>query len=192
MTRMSTVSPTSIRLRGKQIPGAEDRQGKIPGFDQSRLCTSRIVCIGAGGLISHIAPALARKGVGALTILDDDIVEVSNLNRQRFYETDIRKNKAIALAQNLQRECIFSIGYDYPKNKKLGTAIFPPQLIEIPILAGCPKEGVVLDPFMGSGTTAIVALKLGRKFVGIELNPAFVEMANERIATQLGCELALV
>ena len=108
MTRMSTVSQTSIRLRGKSIPGAEDRQGKIPGFNQKIFSQSSVLCIGSGGLISHIAPTLLRKGVGALTFLDDDIVEASNLNRQRFYEADLGKNKAISLAQNLQRECIFS------------------------------------------------------------------------------------
>ncbi len=108
MHQMSTVSQTSIRLRGRRIPGAEDRQGKIPGFNQEIFSKSRILCVGAGGLIGHIAPTLARKGVGALTILDDDVVEASNLNRQRFYESDVGKNKAIALAQNLQRECIFT------------------------------------------------------------------------------------
>ena len=108
MQRMSTVSQTSIRVRGKLIPGAEDRQGKIPGFSQEAISKSRILCIGAGGLISYVAPTLVRKGVGALTILDDDTVDASNLNRQRFYEADIGKNKAIVLALNLQRECIFS------------------------------------------------------------------------------------
>jgi len=66
------------------------------------------VCIGAGGLISQIAPTLARKGIGALTILDDDVVEASNLNRQRFYSKDLGHNKAWALAENLSPECIHS------------------------------------------------------------------------------------
>jgi adenylyltransferase/sulfurtransferase len=65
-----------------------------------------VVCVGAGGLISHIAPTLCRKGIGKITLLDRDIVEVSNLNRQRFYTKDVGKNKAIALAENLQPECI--------------------------------------------------------------------------------------
>jgi adenylyltransferase/sulfurtransferase len=105
-----TASRTSIRLRGKGIPGAEDRQAKIPGFDQEVFSRSKVLCIGAGGLISHIAPALVRKGIGALTIIDDDEVEVSNLNRQRFYPCDVGKNKAIALVENLHKECIFSTG----------------------------------------------------------------------------------
>lgn len=107
MDIIHTDSPTSITIRGKAIPGAEDRQKKIPGFDQEIFSRSKVLCIGAGGLISNIAPALVRKGIGALTILDEDVVEVSNLNRQRFYEQDIGKNKAIALVQNLQPECIF-------------------------------------------------------------------------------------
>jgi molybdopterin/thiamine biosynthesis adenylyltransferase len=65
-----------------------------------------VVCIGAGGIISHIAPTLCRKGIGKIMLLDRDIVEVSNLNRQRFYPKDIGNNKALALAENLQPECI--------------------------------------------------------------------------------------
>src|SRR6266478_4282024 len=101
------ASQTSIiSLRGKSIPGAEDRQRKIPGFDQEVFSKSSVLCVGAGGIISHIAPTLARKGIGRITLLDDDIVEASNLNRQRFYIKDIGKNKALALAENLQPECI--------------------------------------------------------------------------------------
>ena len=110
MNPASSVSQTSIRLRGVAIPGAEDRQRRIPGFDQEVYSRSRVVCIGAGGLISHIAPTLARKGIGALTLLDGDLVEPSNLNRQRFYPGDVGRNKAIALAGNLQRECIAATG----------------------------------------------------------------------------------
>ena len=60
-------------------------------------------------------------------------------------------------------------------------AVFPPDLIEPCILAGSPEGGVVLDPFMGSGTTGMVAQKHGRNFVGIELNPDYIEMARRRI-----------
>lgn len=101
-----TASSTSVSLRGKAIPGAEDRQRQIPGFDQEKLSRSHVLCVGAGGIISQIAPTLVRKGIGRITLLDDDVVEVTNLNRQRFYIKDVGKNKAIALARNLQPECI--------------------------------------------------------------------------------------
>lgn len=60
-------------------------------------------------------------------------------------------------------------------------AVFPEKLIEPMILAGCPEGGIVLDPFMGSGTTAIVAKKHNRNWIGIELNCEYVEIARKRI-----------
>jgi molybdopterin/thiamine biosynthesis adenylyltransferase len=49
---------------------------------------------------------VVRKGVGTIALFDDDLVEPSNLNRQRFYEKDLGQNKAIALARNMEPECI--------------------------------------------------------------------------------------
>ena len=65
--------------------------------------------------------------------------------------------------------------------KEAHFATYPPDLIEPCILAGCPFEGTVLDPFTGSGTTAVVALQNGRNFIGVELNPKYVTMAQKRI-----------
>ena len=62
-------------------------------------------------------------------------------------------------------------------------ATFPSDLIEPCILAGAPVGGVVLDPFMGSGTTAAVAVLNGRNYLGCELNPAYKELQDERIGT---------
>lgn len=60
-------------------------------------------------------------------------------------------------------------------------AVYPQKLIETPIQAGCPQGGLVLDPFMGSGTTAIAAEKFNRNWLGIELNPEYAQMAKERL-----------
>jgi molybdopterin/thiamine biosynthesis adenylyltransferase len=101
-----TDSRTWISLVGTAIPGAEDRQSRIPGFDQATFSKASVLFVGAGGIISQIAPTLVRKGIGRVTLLDDDRVEPSNLNRQRFYIEDVGENKAVALARNLQKECI--------------------------------------------------------------------------------------
>lgn len=60
-------------------------------------------------------------------------------------------------------------------------ATFPPALIEPCIKAGCPSGGTVLDPFGGAGTTGLVADRLGRSAILLELNPAYAEMARRRI-----------
>jgi DNA modification methylase len=60
-------------------------------------------------------------------------------------------------------------------------ATFPPKLIEPCILAGCREGGVVLDPFVGSGTTCVVAQEHGRHFIGIDLNSEYLEIAHNRI-----------
>lgn len=60
-------------------------------------------------------------------------------------------------------------------------ATFPEELINPCVLAGSPEGGLVYDPFMGAGTTAYVAKKLGRHFLGSELNPAYIEIANRRV-----------
>ena len=64
-------------------------------------------------------------------------------------------------------------------------ATFPPEIPELCIKAGCPKGGKVLDPFFGAGTTGLVALRLGREFIGIELNEKYCEMARKRIYGEL-------
>ena len=61
-------------------------------------------------------------------------------------------------------------------------AVMPPDLVEPCILAGCPEGGTVLDPFIGSGTVAAVAVRLRRKAIGIDLNPEYIEIARGRIA----------
>lgn len=65
-------------------------------------------------------------------------------------------------------------------------AVFPKKLIVDCIKAGCPIDGIVLDPFMGAGTTAVVAQKLNRYYIGFELNKEYVELANKRLRDELG------
>jgi len=65
-------------------------------------------------------------------------------------------------------------------------ATFPEEIPALCIKAGCPPGGLVLDTFFGSGTTGVVAKKLGRHYLGIELNPGYVEIANNRLKKELG------
>lgn len=66
-------------------------------------------------------------------------------------------------------------------------ATFPPELIIDCVKAGCPVDGIVLDPFFGAGTTGLVARKLGRNFIGIELNESYInDIAIPRLKKELG------
>jgi len=65
-------------------------------------------------------------------------------------------------------------------------AVFPESLILPCVLAGCKEGGTVLDPFMGSGTTAVVALKNLRKYIGCEINHEYIQIAERRIAKEKG------
>jgi DNA modification methylase len=60
-------------------------------------------------------------------------------------------------------------------------ATYPEELIKTPIIATCKEDGVVLDPFMGSGTTGVVCKKINRNFIGIELDTNYYNISKERI-----------
>ena len=66
------------------------------------------------------------------------------------------------------------------QKRRLHFAPYPEDLCKIPILATCPEDGVVLDPFCGTGTTNLVAFQLGRKSVGIDVSSAYLRHAKER------------
>ena len=106
--RPSTTASVSYRCKRLNTKtndlSVTNRQEKLTGFNQRALADARVILIGGGGLGGECAEALVRKGVGELVILDNDIVEPTNLNRQRFYKSDLYKNKAIRLARNLAKE----------------------------------------------------------------------------------------
>ena len=70
-------------------------------------------------------------------------------------------------------------------------AVFPPDLIEPCVLAGCPKNGTILDPFAGSGTTGVVAQKHNRNAVLVELNNEYIKIAKKRLGMFDCCDTIL-
>jgi DNA modification methylase len=65
-------------------------------------------------------------------------------------------------------------------------ATYPEKLVERMLKSGCPEGGIVLDPFMGAGTTAVVARKMKMNYIGFELNPEYIQIANTRLYDELG------
>jgi DNA modification methylase len=77
------------------------------------------------------------------------------------------------------------------KYKGAHFAVFPEGLVEPCVLAGSRAGGTVLDPFMGSATTGVVALKHGRSFIGVEVNSDYIALAEERLAKAAPAETTL-
>lgn len=71
------------------------------------------------------------------------------------------------------------------QKRKLHYAAYPEELCRIPILATCPPDGIVLDPFLGTGTTCIVANKLGKKSIGIDISREYLEITASRLENHL-------
>jgi site-specific DNA-methyltransferase (adenine-specific) len=69
-------------------------------------------------------------------------------------------------------------------------AVYPPDLIVKPVLSCCPVNGIVVDPFMGSGTTGEVAKANERNYIGFELNPEYAILAEKRISSTLSASLS--
>jgi DNA modification methylase len=120
--------------------------------------------------------------------------KASSLNRMR-YKISVSKvsGKIKASYSNLKKNCLHPRGANRRSVWSLATstfrgehfATFPESLAELCVKAGCPVGGVVLDPFGGSGTTALVAAKLGRKFISIDVNTTYVTMQKRRLKDYL-------
>lgn len=94
-----------------------------------------------------------------------------------YYETDdINKNSD----KGRLKRSVWSINTKPFKESHF--AVYPEELIEAPVKAGCPKDGIVLDPFFGSGTTGVVAKKLKRDFIGIDINEEYIKIAEKRLS----------
>jgi DNA modification methylase len=95
--------------------------------------------------------------------------------------------RGLALTQTLDgkrnRRSVWTVATRPYKGAHFAT--FPTELIEPCILAGSRKNDIVLDPFMGSGTTAQVAIQHGRQYLGCELNPTYKDLQDQRLQTQI-------
>ncbi|MEZ5359851.1 MAG: ThiF family adenylyltransferase [Candidatus Zixiibacteriota bacterium] len=92
------------KLNSTQVDNILDREKSLDIFSSVAYRDSHIVLVGAGGPGGFIALGLMRKGVKRLTIYDGDTVDITNLNRQRFFPRDIGKYKASQLAKNIKGE----------------------------------------------------------------------------------------
>ena len=99
-------------------------------------------------------------------------------NKQYYFNADAIRIK------DVRRSSVWTFNTAFSQEAHF--AVFPNELPSLCIKAGSKEGDTVLDPFMGSGTTALIAQKLGRKWIGIELNPEYIEIIKRKTAqTQL-------
>jgi molybdopterin/thiamine biosynthesis adenylyltransferase len=109
--RIFTGSQKIIKRKTKEIEALslyESYAHNVDGFSHLTLRKLKVVMAGAGGIGSEVGEGLVRKGIGDLTIIDHDKVELTNLNRQRFSKRDIGKYKVKQLTKKLSKEGFFS------------------------------------------------------------------------------------
>lgn len=100
-------------------------------------------------------------------------------NIEQYQQIGVENNKTCLEGGMKNKRSVWSVNVKPYKGAHFAT--YPPELIRPCIKAGCPKGGVVLDPFGGSGTTAQVAIEEGRRAIICELNPDYAPLIQQRI-----------
>lgn len=116
-----------------------------------------------------------RAGAGNLRYEGKRTIDKSGKNGQQSFVT---------INETRNKRSVWTVTTKSFKDAHFAT--YPEDLIVPCILSGCPEGGLVLDPFMGAGTTALVSKKLGRNYVGFELNPEYRNIAIKRIENACG------
>lgn len=166
----ATDPRNSFGTKDYVVPGQkpQKRAGRSVGFGHGTDAADR----GRGRVLKGNSKSFRGGGVytaGAAFDNDADIDRETHGNEPN--ETGLRNKRSVwTMATHSFAEAHF--------------ATFPPELPETCIKAGCPLGGIVLDPFFGAGTTGLVADRLQRDCIGIELNPAYAEIARRRIASE--------
>jgi site-specific DNA-methyltransferase (cytosine-N4-specific) len=101
-------------------------------------------------------------------------------NEDYYYDHEAVKEATATSGQFRSRRDVWAINTE--SSKEAHFAMFPPSLVTVCMEAGSPRGANVLDPFFGAGTVGVVALKLDRRCVGIELKAEYAEIARKRIS----------
>ena len=122
----------------------------------------------------HSATSIARVGPEGVRADAERKVGSTPDGKQRWNSKEIRLDE-----RGANKRSVWSIASQPFSGAHFAT--FPPKLVEPCVLAGCPEDGTVLDPFAGAATTGLVALRRNRSFIGIELNPVYADMGRQRL-----------
>jgi DNA modification methylase len=129
-------------------------------------------------IIWHI-PNAKPESVKDRPVTEHQYVFMLSKNKHYYYNHE--NNKESTTDGNGYRNLRSVWEYNNANGQSIHTARFPVGLVQRCIQLGCPENGLIFDPFMGSGTTAIAAINEGCHYIGCDINPDFVDEANENI-----------
>lgn len=167
-------------------------------YDQEAIMEPAIWDIDGSGTLSRKArqkegaksePQQERAGIRRASLSDARLMDGKNKDKQRGHGprnagfNQRWENSEDDRGMRNKRDVWFISPAQFPEAH---FATFPEEIPAICIKAGAPRGGVVLDPFMGAGTTAMVARKLERNFIGFELNAAYIKIMDKRMHKELG------
>ena len=170
-----------------------DLTGWIPAAIERLRMGGSILVFTAWRNMGTLATALESSGCLVKEMLQWKKSNPMPRNRDRLYVTScefaIWATKGKGWVFNRQRETYENTIFEYPivsAKQRIHTTQKPVELMQDLILIHSNPDDIVLDPFMGSGTTAIAAIRTGRRFVGFEIDDTYYTLANERI--DIECE----
>lgn len=182
------ISPEITRLKRKDLVGVPWRLAlAVQGRDRRTGWYLR------SDVIWNKTDAMPVSIVDRPTTCHEYIFMFSRQQSYYFDQDAVRERAASDRCPNPKGRNVRSV-WTFPtaKFREGHFASFPPELASRCIKAGCPEGGVVLDPFLGTGTTAMVAARLGRRAIGIEMNPKYVSMSKKRVQGETNGQVRLI
>ena len=139
------------------------------------------------GTKKYNTPVLPNTKVQSLAVNEHQRWKFKNLQEDGQKPNSMHLRRAEGLPDNVypvrNKRDVWSVNTKPDLNAHF--AVYPEELIRPCILAGCPKDGIVLDPFMGSGTTARCAHRWGRHYIGFELNPDYISIIRKKVNVEV-------
>ncbi len=187
------IKDKTLTTYGAQVTGAGDGSGLVGSENWASRVPVRKPKVWktpdgwdtSNGTHTNIHPAGKSKGLSVKDKATADMMAINGSTFKKGHPGNYRKDGTLIGDGRANKRSVWTISSEQSSDPD-HFASFPQKLIIDCIKAGCPEGGIVLDPFSGTGTTALVARKAHRNFVGIDLNEKDVKKSKDRLKKELG------